>query len=294
MIISLRCSLCFLLLGISFSAFSQANDGYFLKWKLKPGEVIAYKTNMEEIDTAHHKDFSMEGMMKSIGVDSDFTTFNKTMKQLNKEMENAGFITYLKAKRRGIVDIEMVMKQDSAQKKEQDISQETRNLKEAQAMMMKMSRGVVLRGAMYDDGTIESFYTKGEQKNLISMFFELPGRKIKLGDSWALNMNFISMDQNFICDSSYKKNNVKVIQIESRNNEHIITLKYDILEFVRGDFGSPFSNEPVKTMMKMTYNAVAEFSLEKGRWVSYNGVMSLTATGIMTSQTTKKFALVEE
>jgi len=294
MIISLRCSLCFLLLGISFSAFSQANDGYFLKWKLKPGEVIAYKTNMEEIDTAHHKDFSMEGMMKSIGVDSDFTTFNKAMKQLNKEMENAGFITYLKAKRRGIVDIEMVMKQDSAQKKEQDTSQETRNLKEAQAMMMKMSRGVVLRGAMYDDGTIESFYTKGEQKNLISMFFELPGRKIKLGDSWALNMNFISMDQNFICDSSYKKNNVKVIQIESRNNEHIITLKYDILEFVRGDFGSPFSNEPVKTMMKMTYNAVAEFSLEKGRWVSYNGVMSLTATGIMTSQTTKKFALVEE
>lgn len=126
------------------------------------------------------------------------------------------------------------------------------------------------------------------------MFFELPGRPVKVGETWSATVGFISMDQNFICDSAFRKNVVTVIAIEQKNNDKVVTLKYDIVEFVAGDFSSPFNGNSVKTTMKMTYQAIAAFSVEKGRWLNYNGIMTISSTGMMAVATTKRFALVEE
>ena len=46
--------------------------------------------------------------------------------------------------------------------------------------------------------------------------------------------------------------------------------------------------------MKFIYKAQAEFSVDKGKWVSYNGIMSLNASGFMNSVQKKKFALIEQ
>ena len=124
------------------------------------------------------------------------------------------------------------------------------------------------------------------------MMFELPGKSVKPGDTWPLSIHLISMDQNFKCDSSYHKNSVMLINIENKDGEHIATLKYDIVEFVDGEFMSPFNGSDVKTSMKMTYQGIATFSIEKGRWTLYEGVMSLSSSGIMSSQSTKKISLI--
>lgn len=73
-------------------------------------------------------------------------------------------------------------------------------------MMQKMSGGVMLRGAVYEDGSIESFYVKNDQRNLIALFFQLPDKAVRIGDTWSIDVNFISMDQNFKCDTSFKQN----------------------------------------------------------------------------------------
>ena len=158
--------------------------------------------------------------------------------------------------------------------------------------MEKERYSVAINLLMYEDGTIESFYTKNDQKNLIAIFFELPGKPVKVGDTWSPEIHFLSMDQNFICDSSYRKNNVTVINISNKENEHIVTLKYDIEEYVSGNFTSPFDGKPIKTSMKMTHKALADFSIEKGRWIIYNGIMSISSTGMMTSQSTKRCSLI--
>ncbi|MEP6750069.1 MAG: hypothetical protein ABJB86_20190, partial [Bacteroidota bacterium] len=144
------------------------------------------------------------------------------------------------------------------------------------------------------NGSIQSFYVKNDQKNLIAMFFELPNRQIKVGDSWSLNMNFISMDQNFKCDTSYKKNNVTLIGLKQIAGQTTAIIKYDLTEFVSGDFNNPLAGNNKKTMMKMTYNAIGEFSVDKGRWTNYDGILSLSASGVMTSNTTKKIQLLAE
>ncbi|MBS1501373.1 MAG: hypothetical protein JST32_04895 [Bacteroidetes bacterium] len=88
----LRSLFTFIFIIICLSAFSQSADQpVFLKWRLKPGEVLTYKTVMDEIDTANHKDPDMTGMMKATGMSgfmkstgsdtSQLTAMNKVMKQ---------------------------------------------------------------------------------------------------------------------------------------------------------------------------------------------------------------------
>ena len=275
--------LCFLGLLV----FSQARDStVFMKWKLKPNEVLFYKTIMQEIDTANHKDLSFDGMIKAMGINKDhsFDEVRNKLTKLNEEIQNANFITHLTEKKKGVINLEMSLIRDSIKTKK--IATTNDKYKETLEMMNQMMTGVMLRGAIYEDGTIESFYTKPEQKNLMAILFELPGKPVKVGDTWSLSISLLSMDQNFVCDSSYRKNQVTLISIENKGGEHIVNLGYDVSEYISGSFLK------TKTSMKMMYQGVAGFSLEKGRWVMYDGIMSISSIGIMSSQSTKKISLI--
>ncbi len=159
-----------------------------------------------------------------------------------------------------------------------------------------MSEGVMLRGSVYETGGIHSFWTKSNQKNLISIFFELPTKPVQAGDTWDLDINLISNDQNFECDSSYKINKVTMVDMKKIQGENIAVLKYDITEYVKGNFTTPSfggnSGGQTETMMKFTYQAVAEFSIDRGRWISYDGIMTFAASGVMTANKKTKFTLI--
>ncbi|WP_295715001.1 hypothetical protein [Mucilaginibacter sp.] len=276
---------------VSSSAFAQTADHIFLKWKLKPNEVLSYKTVMEEIDTANRVNFGVNGMFKSMGIDSaNAGKMQQIFKELNSVMQQTNLVTSLTENRKGIIDIAMVSKPDKSKAQDSKVG----DLTEMQKLMKQFSAGVMLRGAIYEDGTIESFYTKGEQKNMIAMLFELPGKPIKQGDTYSLTVNLLTADQSFICDSSYHKNRVKVLKIENRGGEHVVTLQYDVAEYIKGDFNSPMGQSPIKTTMAMSFQGLAEFSVEKGKWISYNGLIDFSSTGIMSSQTKKRYALIEE
>ena len=70
------------------------------------------------------------------------------------------------------------------------------------------------------------------------------------------------------------------------------------MEYVKGDFNTPsfFGNEgrSEKTMMKFLYQGIAEFSINKGRWLTYDGIMNLEASGVMTANKKTKFTLIKE
>jgi len=285
------------LLTAGLSAFGQTNDdaSVFLKWKLKPGEVLIYKTEMKEMDTANHKDLNIDGFARLLGKDTaSISDERKIITRLSKEIQNYDMITQLTEKRRGVISIEMsAIDKDKTipELKAKTLDDSLRNIGK---LLSKLTSGVRLRGSVYEDGSIESFYTKNDQRNLLSIFFELPAKKIKVGDTWALDVHLLSADEYFVCDSSFKRNKVTLVSIENINGEHIATLKYDILEYMHGDFKSPMGEGSQNLMMKMTHQAIARFSIEKGRWVFYEGVMSLSSTGMMSSQSTKKLSLVSE
>jgi hypothetical protein len=277
------------------AAVAQESDTVFLKWKLAPKEVISYKTVMEEIDTANSKNLSFNfGAFNKFFADTSNGIAGKLQSMfgdINKAFDKYDFITNLSETKKGIIDIEMSMK-----KKEDAKINSTDSAKNFAEMLRLISGDVVLRGAITETGAIQSFYTKNDQKNLIAMLFELPNKPIKVGDSWPLTINFMAMDQNFTCDTSFKKNVVTLIGLKKENGETLAIIKYDIMEFISGGFKTPiFSGTdkgPVKTVMKMSFNGIAEFAIGKGRWASFNGIMALSSSGFMSSGTTKRFALL--
>ncbi len=287
-----------LILGLyAITAFGQKNEKVELNWKINAGETLSYQTVMTEIDTSTIK-FNFGGLFDAL---SDSTNENtdevqKLFEELNKSFKNIDFVTNLTNKKNGIIDIVM---QTRPKENVEEVETDTLDDKMAEMlkMMQSMNQGVMLRGSVYETGGIHSFWVKSSQKNLIAIFFELPQNPVKVGDTWELDVNLIANDQNFECDSAYKVNKVTLTDLKTENNEMIAVLKYEIVEFVDGTFNSPSfmgKGGPTKTMMKFSHQAIAEFSIEKGRWISYDGIMSLEASGIMTSNTKKKFSLIEE
>lgn len=289
-----RAFLAFILLS-SVSVFAQHK--VFLKWKIKTNEIVSYKTTMEEIDTSKFKDFSINskgffGILDHLGNDSylnEEIKAKKFMADLNKYL-NMDMMTYLTRNKRGFIDITVSYKQKDTGIYFRDTSDD--RMKDISKTVEMMTKGIQLRGAITDSGAVQSFYVKNDQKNLIAMLFQLPGKQVKIGESWPLDIHFISMDQNFRCDSSYHKNMVTLVGIKKINGEEIAVLKYDIEEYVSGDFLSPFEGKDIPSMMKFTYTGLAEFSVDKGRWLLYDGLMALDASGVLNSSQKKKVTLL--
>jgi len=292
----MRISTTIFALIIPLITFGQINNTVFLKWKINQNEILTYKTVMEEIDTATFQDISMDfgGLFNLLNdsANGKISEVKKIFSKINKSLRDNDLITNLTLNRKGFIDIAMSMKEKNDKLSNKNDTADSEN--KFTELMKMMTDEVMLRGAIYDNGSIQSFYVQNDQKNLIAMFFELPNRQIKIGDSWSLDINLISMDQNFKCDTASRKNYVTLIDLKKVANETIAVIKYDIMEYVLGDFNNPFAGSNKKTMMRMTYNAIAEFSIDKGRWSSYDGIMSLSASGIMTTSTTKKFALITQ
>ena len=252
---------------------------------------------MQEVDTSKVKNFSTKlgGIFKKLGKDSlikGMAEANTFFQGLQKAVEDMTLITRLSKKNEKVINIEMYFDNKQSPKKNKPDS--TAN--ELVDVVQKMSGGVMLRGAVYENGGVESFYVQNEQRNLIALFFQLPDKAVKIGDTWPIDINFISMDQNFKCDTSFKQNTVTLIDIKNVGTEKVAVLKYDLAEFVSGDFGDPVfaTNGESKMIMAMRYQAIGEFSIEQGRWTAYQGIIAITSTGFMAQTSTKNFSLLKQ
>lgn len=287
------------LLTFTFGLFTIITFGQTvdLKWKIGEKEKVTYLTLMSEIDTSIIE-INFGDFCKSFS-DSTWKGISEIkhlLKKLNQSMQNIDYVSTLTNNGKGIIDIVMTTR---PKEKDNEVSNDTIDSKEDEIlkMMQSLNQDVMLRGSVYATGGIHSFWVKSNQKNLISAFFELPTKPLKIGDTWKIDINLISNDQNFTCDSSYKTNEVSLTDIKKDNGETIAAIKYNIVEYVSGTFISPSfmgCGGEEKTMMKITLQAIAEFSVDKGRWISYNGIMSVDATGYITAKQNTNFTLIGE
>lgn len=245
---------------IAFSLNAQQKETVDLKWKIT--DTLTYKTVMENV--------VLEKSKEQTENDSIAEKMSGMFKALQEQFSDLKYETKLFPDKNGNVDIAMMLKKDKADTSETFISG-----------MAQMTGNVVLRGKVSADGELLSFYYKEAQKNLISILFELPTKPIKVGDEWDLKVSMVAMDQNFIADTLYKKNVVRLKDIKNISGNKIAVIEYDIEEYVSGDFGNAmmkmFSKDKTdkKTFMKMSHKATAEFNLEKGYWVLYEGIMNV-------------------
>lgn len=298
---------------LSFSSFTDAvdrqyegqvpADGYNLTWKIEEADSIVYKTIMNEIgDSEFETDFS--GIFNFSDEDSEEEQegkqkMNQFFEEVREMQQNASYRTILNWSPdfNDVINIRMISKpdQEPVRANLEDMTEEER-MKE---LMTPMLSGVVLRGSVYSNGKLHSFWLNSRQKNLISLLFELPVSPIEVGDQWTLdNVNFIGNDQNFICRKARKHNVVKFERTEMFEGDLVAVISYDLMEMASGDFsipnffGADDDQEPKKSVIKFGFKGEGRFSIEKGRWVSYDGIMILKSEGIMKSNSKQKFSLI--
>ncbi len=274
-----------LIVLITLSCTTRNNGKiYDLTWKLKTGEVIEYKTIMQVVEQS---DTSVDELFNDIeSFDSqDYSFFKEEMDKINKDLQNTKMKTLLYKDNKNIIQIKMLAEFDKTQEDESLLKR-----------IIDINDGVMLRGAVNPNGSIQSFWLKSAQKNLISMFFELPSEPILIGDKWEMDINFIGNDQSFICKHSNKINEVTLLDVISKDGEDVALLKYKIEEYVFGDFNSPISETGKSTELKMifTFEALAEFSISDGRWIKYEGILNQEISGYMDNTTVQKISLFSE
>ena len=243
---------------MAFSGFAQQQDQVDLVWKVK--DMITYKTIMNQVrlpDTTEKP------------ADTSFTgESDQFIRDFQEQAAKLKYITKLFKDNNGAIDIEV-----SASINKSDTSTNVI------AALAQINNSVILRGKLSPQGEILSFYYKTTQRNLIATLFELPPYPVKTNDSWSIDTNLLAMDQNYVADSIYQKNNVFLERIIEQDGDKIAVVKYDIEEYISGDFGPAFmtlveeTDDPI--FMKMTYIATGHFSINKGQWIDYSGTMAL-------------------
>ncbi len=289
----------FALLAVT-SSFTQQEEypptsvpePFELNWKITEGDTLFYETVLAEIGESEFE-FEAGDMFKdtndSLDIDELSRIQEETGDKLRNLLANTDFVTqlYPSSVFADVINIEMVGKRN-----EDDAANE---FDQGFASVMT---GVVLRGSVNTNGTLHSFWLKSGQKNLVALLFELPDGPVKAGDTWTLsNVNFVGNDQNFICLEAEKRNIVRLTEIQEVDGELIAIIDYDIREYVLGDFQAPVffgeGGDPSKTTMEFSFQARAEFSIDQGKWLSYNGLLALESSGVMNSNSKQQFALIE-
>lgn len=304
----------------AMSLNAQSDEEISLEWKISK-DTLKYKTTMKQTS----EEISQETPADTASVFSN--TFQKLKQSLNDINSNIKYQTnlFINKQNQKWIDIEMIIAEnnstepdvlkvlieqeestknkksskDKKKSKQKNIELDSIPLTSVYKSLAGMNKNIVLRGRISNTGEIISKYYKTSQTNLIALLFELPNKKVKIGEKWKLDVRFIEMDQNFFCDSTSTENSVYIEKIIKNGNEQIAVIKYDLSEYVIGDFtnqmGGIFGNQKnKKTFMKMSHIATGNFSITQGKWITYEGITEIESNFLMSAGKTKtQFSISE-
>lgn len=271
--------LCLSIAFFSFNLSAQIEGGIRLKWKIAHGDTLVYKTVMSEEEVT-------EGIEKDTNQNMGNLFLDKFLQPADEYNENNERLSKLSLQKNGDMGVmvcthktekgkaatraeyEAIFKKRAIEDKSEKSDTNTDSLLYETIGLMTKDY-VEFEGAIEVDGGIKSFYLDKYYKNSLALLFELPSKSVKIGDTWAIDVQFNTIIMDFTCDSVFKKNQVKLIDIKKQKHDTIAVLEYDIQEFITGRFYA----SPENNIFQTNYKAIAEFSVSKGRWLSYNGKM---------------------
>jgi hypothetical protein len=280
----------------------QQYGAVLLRWKVPQGKAIAFKTVMEPVDPANKEMFSLNFRTLLEAVSSlaerraDKDLGNRELpKELKDGLEkltfpqpkSASITTILKALPTGNLSVKMIVNKIDVPPAKAD------GFGAVIGKMMKEMEGTVqLRGEITPSGKVASFWTEEHQRNLVSMDFQLPQEPVRVGDTWTLDVNLITMKHGFMCEKAGRINRVQLTALsKTGDGDTLATIDYCVFEEVKGRFKMPRGGKDVPSTMLFGFFARGEFLVKKGTWKQVVGRIVSKSTGIMTSDSEQHFAM---
>ena len=269
------------------SGFSQVTDKvYLLRWKIGNEEIIPYSIEAisledSKIDVSEY----FSSLLKSQGIKNDtsnikgqldelLNSFKEQQKNLKQiaTIENKGNLLYAR----------IFVKND--QKPVNNTNQPS---------FENMIQGIQFRGLLNKNGSIYSYFLQTAQKNLLALYFQLPDKPVKIGDAWPIDLQWLSANYTFHCDSANKINTVTFKDLYTKGSDTIAVLNYYYSETLSGATSMPFSNEIEPSFLHMDYSGLVEFNITKGRWENYILIITNISKGFQNSSSRQLYKLTE-
>jgi hypothetical protein len=256
-------------LALSVPAHAR-QESYLLDWKIVEGEVVAYSLTTTAVGDpgvtmAPTEDLSLGTMRLSTA-----TTMIAILTPNLRDTISVNLI---------VDDVETVQSGD--------------DLVNAMNQLMEAMEGTIqVRGALTLEGEIASFWLAQEQRNLLSMLFEMPVGPVKVGDTWELDVHCISMGNGFIVENASRTNLVEFTEISTTSDGRLVAvLNYLISESVEGSFDNPLLGQPSPSSMTCLYTGQGRFLIEEGRWEQLSSQLAIQSSGIMAANSSNQFTL---
>jgi hypothetical protein len=122
-----------------------------------------------------------------------------------------------------------------------------------------------------------SFYLGDNASQLIRILFGMPKNKVGIDSSWSLDVDLTSFRGLLKCDSAFKKDQVKIINFQTIDNDTLVIVKYDFEEYFEGHFMN-IKKSSIK------YFGEGVFSIKKGKWLNYNCTKQTSLNSLITTQ----------
>lgn len=220
----------------------SSHTSYTLTWQVDAGHPLIY----EGVNR-----YSMSNVSIATGNEAIDPGANEMVKELLELVSWAGSVTVtqtysttLSKNGQGNITVDMVIK---------SIDQGTLGLLAGQTgdRAAQSAVGTVfLHSEVTPDGKILSYYVDADEKNLLSLYFQLPGKPVKVGDSWSVDTICVragSDPAQFVVEISERESQVTFMGVsKTATGEPIAVLEYHITERLTGKQSIPaLAKEPV-------------------------------------------------
>lgn len=283
----------YLALEDTFNREDPAIDSLILKlnWMVEEGEDVTYRTLIS--DVGHTLKYNELGSLINEG-DAKLIDREEVLEAYDHLQQARELIRYVSTVTVNNEDIHVQLQAISEGKPTVvEIDGESTQ----STLANQLVEGVLLKGTVSDDGSITSMNEAQEDRNLLSLLFQLPSGQIAINDEWSINIQLLQMKESFKILRFDSINQVSLSDIRVDDGDTIAVIKYQVYDYVVGypaeddeeysayfaeesdtSIGSRLSQESDgKLYLLMLYQGLGEFSVSQGKWVSYNGLL-LTAT----------------
>lgn len=208
----------FLILTFNMAFGQLTKEPVWINWRISDNEIIAYKTTMSELEESKFQsDDYFKSLLDSLGVkdEANQLDLDELAKALKKQSENFELISTLQNVN-DLIYVRIIRKAKDA----------TRT--SSTGILGDMTNGIQFRGYLSKEGSIYSYYLKNQQKNILAILFQLPEKKVKVGDSWTVDSQWFSNDQTFKCDKAERISKVTLKDLKIVKKDTIALISYNI------------------------------------------------------------------
>ena len=182
------------------SELEPSEASLLLRWKVPAGDFVGYTVSMSAVDPDEEN--IVEFDIGALADGQELPTFDFP--------DSASLIMVLQGLADGgisvnqaFTDVSFPMASDSG------ITEVLGNLVEHLIGTMRTAAEI------NENGEVTSEYTSTEERNALSILLELPKEPVKVGDTWTLDLDLVSLEEGYLLDETLETNEINQVMLVS-------------------------------------------------------------------------------